>query len=65
LWSIVDVTANRCLNDRETPLPPAAPDGITNAIDFARAAIARQLIADRRSAGLSQQELGKLAGVRQ
>jgi transcriptional regulator with XRE-family HTH domain len=39
-------------------------DGTSNAIDFARAAIARRLIADRRSAGPSQQQLGKLAGVR-
>lgn len=53
------------LNDQGPPFPPVAPDGTTNAIDFARAAIARQLIADRRGAGLSQQQLGKLAGVRQ
>ncbi|MGD0461490.1 MAG: helix-turn-helix transcriptional regulator [Tepidisphaeraceae bacterium] len=53
------------LNDQAPPFPPVDADGTSNAIDFARAAIARRLIADRRSAGLSQQRLGKLAGVRQ
>jgi transcriptional regulator with XRE-family HTH domain len=46
-------------------IPPIDADGTSNAIDFARAAISRRLIADRRAAGLSQQHLGKLAGVRQ
>ena len=40
-------------------------DGTTNAIEFARASIARRLIADRKEAGLSQQQLAKLAHVRQ
>src|ERR1700675_1478901 len=52
-------------NDQGPPFPPVDADATSNAIDFARAAIARRLIADRRSAGLSQQQLGKLAGVRQ
>jgi DNA-binding XRE family transcriptional regulator len=47
------------------PFPPVAADGTSNAIDFARASIARRLIADRRAAGLSQQRLAKLAHVRQ
>ena len=47
------------------PLPPGAADGTTNAIDYARASIARQLISDRHGAGLSQQQLARLAGVRQ
>jgi ribosome-binding protein aMBF1 (putative translation factor) len=46
-------------------LSPVDADGTSNAIDFARAAIARRLVVDRRAAGLSQQELAKLAGVRQ
>ena len=46
-------------------LPLVDPDGTSNAIDFARASIARSLIADRRTAGLSQQQLPKLAHVRQ
>jgi DNA-binding XRE family transcriptional regulator len=47
------------------PLPPVDADGTSNAIDFARAAIARRLITDRHAAGLSQQRLAKLAHVRQ
>jgi predicted transcriptional regulator len=42
-----------------------AVDGTSNAVDFARAAIARRLITDRRAAGLTQSELARLAGVRQ
>jgi DNA-binding XRE family transcriptional regulator len=53
-------------NDRSLPpLPPVDADGTSNAIDFARATIARRLIADRRAAGLSQERLAKLAHVRQ
>ena len=46
-------------------LPPA--DGVGNrpAVEFAQVAIARGIIADRKALGLSQQELAKLAGVRQ
>src|SRR5437868_7816355 len=47
------------------PLPMADAEGTCNAIDFARASIARRLIRDRRGIGLSQQELAKLADVRQ
>ena len=47
------------------PLPPVDADGTSDAIQFARASIARRLIADRRAAGLSQQELAERAGVRQ
>ena len=47
------------------PRPPIAADGTSNAVDFARAAIARRVLSERRAAGLSQQELAKLAGVRQ
>jgi ribosome-binding protein aMBF1 (putative translation factor) len=47
------------------PFPPVDADGTSNAIDFARASIARRLVNDRRNAGLSQQQLAKLAGVRQ
>lgn len=46
-------------------LPAADNDGNRNAIEFARVSIARTLIRDRRAAGLSQQQLAKLAGVRQ
>ncbi len=47
------------------PLPPVDADGTGNALEFARASIARTLIRDRRAAGLSQQQLAKLACVRQ
>jgi len=46
-------------------LPPLDADGTSNAIEFARASIARRLVADRHAAGLSQQRLAKLAHVRQ
>lgn len=52
----------------ETPLPefpPVDADGTSNALDHARVSIARTLIRDRRAAGLSQQRLAELAGVRQ
>jgi ribosome-binding protein aMBF1 (putative translation factor) len=47
------------------PWPPVAPDGTSDAIEFARASIARTLLRDRSAAGLSQQALAELAGVRQ
>jgi DNA-binding XRE family transcriptional regulator len=47
------------------PFPPIDADGTSNAIAFARAAIARRLIVDRHAAGLSQQQLAERAGVRQ
>lgn len=47
------------------PLPPVDAAGNSNAVEFMRASIARRLIQDRRSAGLSQQQLAKLARVRQ
>ena len=54
------------LNADELPsLPRVDADGTSNAIDFARASIARRLISDRHAAGLSQQRLAKLAHVRQ
>jgi DNA-binding XRE family transcriptional regulator len=55
----------RMSSDGLPPLPPVDTDGTSNAIDFARASIARRLIMDRRAAGLSQQRLAKLAHVRQ
>jgi ribosome-binding protein aMBF1 (putative translation factor) len=47
------------------PIPPVDSDGTTNAIDFARASIARRLMTERHKAGLSQQQLSRLARVRQ
>jgi ribosome-binding protein aMBF1 (putative translation factor) len=45
--------------------PPADAEGNRPAVDFARVSIARSLAQDRQAAGLSQQELARLAGVRQ
>ena len=47
------------------PWPPVDADGTSNALESARVSIARTLIQDRRAAGLSQQRLAELAGVRQ
>lgn len=52
-------------DDGLPPLPPVDSEGNSNAIQFMRASIARTLIRDRRAAGLSQQQLARLAGVRQ
>src|SRR5437879_5729818 len=61
-----------CREAREAPpeddLPPLPkPDkaGRFAAVEFARVALARDLIRDRKGLGLSQQRLAKLAGVRQ
>lgn len=45
--------------------PPADADGNRPAMEFARTSIARSIIEDRLAAGLSQEELARLAGVRQ
>ena len=55
----------RMKDDALPPLPPGDKDGNRNAVDFMRATIARGLIKDRRAAGLSQQQLAKLSGIRQ
>jgi DNA-binding XRE family transcriptional regulator len=63
---LVPIEEYERLSDRGLPpFPPVDADGTSNAIDFARTSIARSLIADRRAAGLSQQQLAKLAHVRQ
>jgi DNA-binding XRE family transcriptional regulator len=49
----------------EPPLPKAAADGTRPALETMRALLAQGLIRDRRAAGLTQQRLAKLAGVRQ
>ena len=47
------------------PLPKADKRGRLPAIAYARASLARELIQHRRSLGLSQEALARLAGVRQ
>jgi DNA-binding XRE family transcriptional regulator len=56
----------RLTDDGEMPpFPPVTADGTSNAVEFARAAIARRVITERRKSGMSQRELAKLSGVRQ
>ena len=51
--------------DRASPrLPAALPDGNFPAVAFTRASIAREIVARRRKAGLSQAELARRAGIR-
>ena len=46
-------------------VPPIAKDGTCEALPFLRASIARDIIRERRSRGLTQAQLAKLAGIRQ
>lgn len=46
------------------PLPKPLANGNYDAVAFARASLARKLIMERRSAGLTQAELARRAGVR-
>jgi transcriptional regulator with XRE-family HTH domain len=46
------------------PLPAADADGNMPAIEYMRASIARQLVTERRAAGLTQAELARRAGIR-
>lgn len=58
--------AGRTADDGGLPaFPQPGKDGSTSAIEYARVSIARDLIRARREAGLSQQALADLAGVRQ
>lgn len=45
--------------------PPADAKGNRPAVEFARTSIARSIIEARHAAGLTQEQLAKLAGVRQ
>src|SRR3972149_11145619 len=47
------------------PLPKPDKKGRIPALEYARISLARDLIRDRKGAGLSQQKLAKLAGIRQ
>lgn len=52
-------------DDRLPPLPKPDKNGRFPALQYARISLARDLIRDRKGAGLSQQRLAELAGVRQ
>ncbi|HUY37169.1 MAG TPA: helix-turn-helix transcriptional regulator [Pirellulales bacterium] len=54
------------LNDDDLPpLPKPDKQGRYPALEYARVSLARDLIRDRRTAGLTQHELARLAGTRQ
>ena len=54
------------LNDDDLPpLPKPDKRGHFPAVEYARISLARDIIRDRRAAGLTQQELATLAGTRQ
>jgi DNA-binding XRE family transcriptional regulator len=54
------------LNDDDLPpLPKPDKQGRFPALEYARVSLARDIIRDRRAAGLTQQELARLAGTRQ
>ncbi len=55
----------RAAADALPELPPTDDAGNRPAVDFARVSIARTVIQQRKAAGLTQQELARLAGVRQ
>lgn len=52
-------------DDGLPPLPKPDKRGNYPAVEYGRVSLARDLIRDRRAAGLTQQELAKLAGTRQ
>ncbi len=56
---------NITADDDLPALPEPDKNGRYPAIEFARITLARGLIRDRRAAGLTQERLAKLAGVRQ
>src|SRR5207244_12503973 len=52
--------------DRDLPaLPPRNRSGRRPAAAYILASIAREIVADRKAAGLTQQELAQRAGIRQ
>lgn len=58
--------AGEAADDGDLPeLPKPDKNGNFPALEYSRIAIARSLIRDRKGAGLSQQRLAELAGVRQ
>ena len=58
--------AGEAVDDADLPpLPKPDGQGRFPAVEYARVSLARDLIRDRKGAGLSQQRLAELAGVRQ
>src|SRR5438105_4607618 len=55
----------RMAESKLPPQPPADAHGNRPALEYIRASIAREIIQERRTLGLSQERLAKLAGLRQ
>ncbi|MGA2622081.1 MAG: helix-turn-helix transcriptional regulator [Thermoguttaceae bacterium] len=53
------------LAGRQPPLPPADAKGNRPALEYIQVSIARDIIKERRSLGLTQVQLAELAGLRQ
>ena len=52
-------------DDALPALPPPDANGRFPAVEYSRISLARNLIRDRKSVGLSQERLAELAGIRQ
>lgn len=52
-------------DDDLSPLPQPDENGRFPAVEYTRISLARNLIRDRKSVGLSQERLAELAGIRQ
>jgi DNA-binding XRE family transcriptional regulator len=57
--------AVRLTDDDLPPLPKPDRSGRFPALEYARMSMARDIVRDRRAAGLTQQELADSAGIRQ
>ena len=52
-------------DDDLPPLPKPDKNGNFPAVEYARISLARDIVRDRRAAGLTQQQLAKMVGTRQ
>ena len=53
------------VDDDLPPLPKPDKNGNFPAVEYARISLARDIVRDRRAAGLTQQQLAKMVGTRQ
>lgn len=66
LAGAVEISGKRRRTDRDLPpLPPRNRSSRRPAAAYILASIAREILADHKAAGLTQQELAKRAGIRQ
>ncbi|MDA1053046.1 MAG: helix-turn-helix domain-containing protein [Planctomycetota bacterium] len=62
---LCNLAGQRVHDDTLPPLPEPDQRGLVPALEFTRISIARDIIRERKSLGLSQTELADLAGLRQ